>query len=207
MQEMSYAEARPMMETGDSLLWKSNGLIGRVISRFCRGVSHVGFVYEQDGIMLTLESTTMNHKLPDFYSKTPKSGMQCVSLSSKIAQYIADGGEVWWRHLEMERTPEFYRDFNTFRLKTSGVPYERNWIEWAASALRFFAPFSEDRSAMFCSEAKAAGSYDTGILRLDAAARRPSNSYSPGDWVPPDTLPLGREAKLGPMVRLTLPIR
>ena len=146
----TYELYRPQYNSGDVLICDGEGAISSFISFVSgRPGSHVAtLIRDAMDVVYVLESTTLNK-----YSR--KKGVQLNLFSDWIQHYR---GKVWWRSLEMKRTIETKTTLRLFVKKYRGRPYERNYLELAASVIDFggwlswLARNKENDKTIFCSE-------------------------------------------------------
>lgn len=176
---IDYAEARPMIQDYDLILFSGRSPISRLI-RLATGssYSHVGVAlwateeHGESGILLLLESTPINGSI-DHYTQTSRDGVQCVELSARIAGY---NGDVFWRQITGPRTPEMRRELLQVRKELSGLQYEKNVLEFIGAAWHTI-PNRDNREYLFCSEVAAFVERRGGLL-LDP---QPDNEMTPED--------------------------
>ena len=146
----TYEALRPKYCTGDILICSGVGVISSVIQLVSGGEgSHVAtLIRDAMDVVYVLESTTLNK-----FSR--KKGVQLNLFSEWIRYYR---GKVWWRSLDMGDTLEQRQQLRRFVAKYRNRPYERSFLELAASVIDFggwlswLAKNKEDDSSIFCSE-------------------------------------------------------
>lgn len=177
-----YEEIRPLLNTGDIVLFSGKGFISWLIKKVTQSPwSHIGLVLkstELDSILLW-ESTTLNN-IPNLENGRVTSGVQLSSLSERIRHYK---GTVGIRILEHRRTPEFISTILALKDEVRGRKYEQNKIKLIRSALDLFwwQRNRKDLNSIFCSELVAEAYQRLGLL--DAA--KVSSEYTPSDFGKP----------------------
>ena len=172
-----YEELRPLLKTGDIVLFQGKGLFSQVIRTFTRSggkrgkYTHVGMVIDPseissrlltkakrdalagDRVLLLAESTTMS-TVRDVETGKFTSGVQTALLSQRLATYK---GKVWVRRLNKRLTKPKLDAMMALRRELSGRAYERS--PWALFRAAIDWPFSKQRRdlrSLFCSEYDAA---------------------------------------------------
>lgn len=166
-----YEDVRPFLDDFDLLLWHGTTLGSRFI-QFGTGswCSHVSLVMREGGMVLNFESTTES-KTPDWFTHRPRSGSQVNALSDRLAKYH---GRVYVRRLAGSRTAQQRDRLRELRRQTSGLAYERKWLEWLGAGTVLISNH-EDREYLFCSELVAWILDECGII----VRNRSSNEYAP----------------------------
>ncbi|MCA9729969.1 MAG: hypothetical protein KC729_19955, partial [Candidatus Eisenbacteria bacterium] len=157
----------------DLLLWHGTTLASRFI-QFGTGswCSHVSLVMREpaSGMVLNFESTTES-KTPDWFTRRPRSGSQVNALSERLSRYP---GRVYVRRFAGSRTEEQRARLRELRRQSSGLAYERKWLEWLGAGTVLISNH-EDREYLFCSELVAWVLGECGII----TRTRSSNEYAP----------------------------
>ena len=198
----SYESIRPLLKTGDLVLFSGKGGISEGIKWFTGSRwSHIGVVMrlpDQFDAVLLWESTTLG-TAADVFSGRIEKGVMLVPLSARLRNYR---GEVAVRMLSVQDRSPVIRAASVVREKYKRTPYERNYWELFRSAYDgLFGQNRRDTSSLFCSEAVAELYQAAALLPGDP----PSNEYTPEDFA---RLQLdGRctfdpTAELGPVVML-----
>jgi len=169
-----YEEIRPLLQTGDKVLFAGKGLVSLVIRIVSRGpYSHIGMIVKLAGRLFVLESTSLRKGVK---------GVQLSLLSTRLAAY---DGKVWIRRLYgIERVGLIVNTKETvdeltecFLREHRGKEYERSLFELALAALP--GRNKTDLSSLFCSELVAEWDIAAGVL---PSCKRPSNEYTPNDY-------------------------
>lgn len=173
-----YEEVRPLLATGDLLLFGGKSTLCRRIQRLTRSPwSHVGLILKIEALDLVLlwEASGVGDMVDlDTGKKAP--GVRLIALSEWIARY---GEEIALRRLLVERTPEMLAALAAFRREMRGRPYEQNRLElFRASYDGPLGGNHEDLSSLFCSELVAASYQRMGLL----PSTPPANEYTPKDF-------------------------
>lgn len=177
-----YKEIRPLLKTGDIVLFRGRGIISGLILLFCRlcnrfkGVkfSHIGMVVIDAGRIMLFESTTL---FPTGIHIGLK-GVQLNPLSERLQTYK---GKVFIRHLKYERDEFFQKVISGSLVELLGRPYEESLIELmgaAAEVVNLFDGHKSDLSSIFCSELVSEIFKRMGFLSQSI----PPNEYSPSDY-------------------------
>lgn len=173
-----YSDVRHMLKTGDLVFFSGEGFVSNLIKIVTRSQwSHVGMVVRLDELdsVLLWESTTLSNA--EDIDGTYKHGVQLVSLSDRINLYR---GEVAYRLIDFDRTPEQLSALGALRAELKDRPYERSLSELVESAFDWFGPENTpDLSSCFCSEIVAAALQKIGLL----SSVKPSNEFTPSDLV------------------------
>jgi len=163
-----YEEIRPLLQTGDKVLFAGKGMVSLVIRVVSRGpYSHIGMIVKQNGRVFVVESTSLRKGVK---------GVQLSLLSTRLAAY---NGRVWIRRLYGSDLSVFHVDTltKTFLGEHRGKKYERSLWQLALSALP--GRNRTDLSSLFCSELVAEWDIAAGVL---PSCKRPSNEYTPNDY-------------------------
>ncbi len=173
---MKYAEIRPILATGDLILFSGRSAISTAVKIASRSkYSHVGMVIREAQYVLCWESTTLTD-VTDHEDGVAKSGVQVVNFSKHIAGY---NGEIAIRHILEPLAERELKLLAIIRHELKDVPYERDILELLLSV--YDGPFGEntpDLSSIFCLELIA--EYLKRIGRLPG--RKPANEYSLRDF-------------------------
>ena len=199
MNKMRYDQMRPLLQTGDIVLFSGKGPISTGI-KFATGSkwSHVGMVFvlpEYDFVCIW-ESTTLS-SITDLDTNKAKKGVQLVPLRERVNQYQ---GEIAVRKLQgVDLNAVALNRLNQLRKELSARPYEQNKIELIKSA--YDGPLGLNQaclSSLFCSELVAEAYQRLGLIDEFS----PSNEYTPADFSKSSVSLL--RGSLGPAVTLTL---
>lgn len=129
MRANKYKEIRPLLQSGDIVLFRGRGVISGLILLFCRlfsrfkkvQFSHIGMIVVDAGRVMLFESTTL------YGGK----GVQLKPLSEVLQIYK---GGVFVRRLICERDERFYEILFKSVTELLGRPYEKNIIELMGAA-------------------------------------------------------------------------
>lgn len=192
----AYDAIRGKLDTGDIVLFSGFSRFSRVIQVVTRcQYSHIGMVVKSTDLdtLLLWESTTLT-SIPDMETGRAVKGVQIHQLSNRVFGYV---GLVAVRRLSKSPTLAQRKKLNEFRAEVKGRPYEQSLIELAKAALDIFSPDQEDEnlSSLFCSELVAEAYQRMGILKEN----KPSNEYTPSDFVKGSTMGGDLNVKLGPI--------
>jgi len=174
-----YEEIRPLLNTGDIVLFSGKSFISWLIKKITGSPwSHVGLVLKSQELdsILIWESTTLNN-IPNIENGRIAAGVQISSLSERIRHY---NGTVGIRLLEARRTPEFIRAMIDLKNEVRGYKYEQNKIKLIRSALDLFwwQKNRKDLRSIFCSELVAEAYQRVGLLDTNKV----SSEYTPSDF-------------------------
>lgn len=181
-----YKKIRPLLQTGDVVLFRGRGIISGLILLFCRlfnrfkGVkfSHIGMVVVDSGRVMIFESTTLfgcDSTYPNPLSGSD--GVQLNPLSERLQTYK---GKVFIRQLICERGRFFEQTISDSLVELLGRPYEKSLIELmgaAAEIINLFDGHKSDLSTIFCSEL---------ISEIFKRQRFLSQSIPPNEYNPSD---------------------
>jgi hypothetical protein len=189
---MKYKEIRPLLKTGDLILFRGKGFISNLIQLVTLSEwSHVGLVLtlrEYDFVVLW-ESTTLSTE-KDLKTKKLRKGVQLCQLSSKLANYRGSFA-VKRLNIPVEWAEHKLVDL---RLRLNNRDYERSYNELFKAAYDWWGGKNkEDLSSVFCSELVVEAYKELGLL-----GDVQSNEYTPAD--------LGRLTKLKGGYYLSAPI-
>ncbi len=175
-EQMKYSEIRPILATGDLILFSGRSAISTAIKIASRSkYSHAGMVIREGQYVLCWESTTLTD-VTDHEDGIVKSGVQVVNFSKHIAGY---NGKIAIRHVLKPLTTQALLILADTRHELKDVPYEKDMLELLLSI--YDGPFGEntpDLSSIFCLELIA--EYHKRIGRLKG--RKPANEYSLRDF-------------------------
>lgn len=178
MKTQTYTTLRPVLKTGDIVLFAGKGGISDWIKWFSGSTwSHVGMIVRSDewDMLLLWESTTLT-TLADVESGQCIRGVQLVPFGERLRQYK---GDVAVRLLSRFVTDPMRLLLREFRREVRGRPYERRYFELLKAA--YDGPFggnTEDLSSLFCSELVAEAYQRMGLLSEEQA----SNEFTPRDF-------------------------
>jgi len=132
----TYYKHRPMMQTGDLLLWKSRSVIGWLIRLFSSGnVNHAGLVLCLDEFAhLTDRRWTLEALEP---------GIVLSLISRRFEKY---DGSAWWYPLKGEYN-SCRHDLGEWAIEKVGTPYD-----YGSLFKNALGRVSADASKFFCSE-------------------------------------------------------
>lgn len=198
----AYHDLRPLLRTGDLVLFSGVGRVSRWIQLLTRSPwSHVGLIIQLAAIDMVLlwESTTLAD-VPDLDAGRPVRGVQLVGLRERLATYR---GRVAVRRLAPPLTLGQRRKLGRFRSLVTGRPYEQRRVALFKSA--WDGPLGDNRddlSSLFCSELVAAAYQAIGLLPTEADGGLPASEYTPADFAQdaPRPLQLLNGAGLGPEI-------
>ena len=172
----TYKEIRPMLKTGDIILFSGKGLVSGMIKWFTGSKwSHVGVVVvdKEWDMVLLWESTTLS-KIKTIHGNV-KQGVAIRPLSERINEY----DEVAVRHLEEPLTSDQEVILSELRAELKGRNYEEDKVELFKSAYDFIGGHNEeDLSSVFCSELVAEYLQRVGFLGGGFS----SNEFTPADF-------------------------
>jgi len=171
MVKIGYSLIRPLLETGDIVLFSGKSWLSGLIRFLTSGkISHVGIVVRDEftSQVLILES----------YVSKAANGVQLSPLGLRIKEYR---GEVYVRQLRTERTEKMTRQLQKWIKDFRGTSYEQGvggFIEMLASTFDFW-PFNNktNEAHFFCSELVA-----TIYLMWGLLGQGPANEYTPRDF-------------------------
>ncbi len=169
---MSYQEIRPLLQTGDIVLFSGVRLFSRLIKIVTRSMwSHIAMIVRDDkDNVLCWESSggkgVVEHSFADEYK-----------FSEQIRRSTAAGEVVAIRQLFLERSKGMLDAYFSFRDEAKGRPYERDKIEFL-NAILGVELVAEDLSSLFCSELIAETYKRMGLLDPSIS----SNKYAPKDF-------------------------
>ena len=152
-----YLSVRPMMQTGDLLLWRSGSLLGRLIRWFSKSdVNHAGIV-----IRFTEYDTERVYTL-----EALEHGFVLRALSERLLNH---NGKAYWVPLVPDCDP-LRHAMGRFGLQFVGTQYDYKDLFVQAVKRAHLNP-----DALFCSEAVAAIWHKAGIPRQSKYAPRPGD--------------------------------
>jgi len=180
MKVMNYSQIRPVLDTGDLVLFSTPGLISGIIRAVSRSMwSHVGMIVRarvHDVELLLLWESTMMSPVRDVFAGKVLNGIQLVPLSVRLA--VCEGITAV-RRLRNPLINNKVAELTALRDEVRGRPYERNIGElFKAGWDGPFGANKEDFSSLFCSEAVAMACKAVGL----APAGTVSNELTPGDF-------------------------
>ncbi|MCB1885938.1 MAG: hypothetical protein KDG89_18480 [Geminicoccaceae bacterium] len=195
-----YEAVRPLLKTGDLVLFAGRGGVSAWIRWFTRSPwTHIGMVVRQEPMdsLFVWESTTLS-TAKDVSSGALRRGVQLAGLRERILAY---DGEIAVRRLSRGLGRRRLARLGVLRNQFAGRPYEESKLELLKAAADILLPENrEDLTSLFCSELVAEAYQTMGLLD----ERKPSNEYVPGDFAA-DRLPrlrggfvLGAEEMVGP---------
>lgn len=197
---LTYAEIRDSLKTGDLLLFSGKGTISDLIKHITSAKwSHIGMVVRvpEFEMVLCWESTTLSN-VEDVTTGKATRGVQLVALRDRLRTY---DGEVCARHLVEPITNGALAALGKFRSEVCGRPYEESKLELLRSAWDGWGGANtEDLSSLFCSELVGEAYQRMGLIDESV----PSNEFTPADFragAQIDTLLLGKNV-LGPEVSI-----
>ena len=196
-------ELRDHLKTGDLVLFSGRSAMSGAIKLLSGGKwSHVGMVVrppDPGGGVFLWESTVLCD-VPDAETQRSVKGVQLVPLAERVRRY---NGEINWRALTREVTPEMLSGLGRCRARLAGAPYETSELEmllaaydWVAGASR-----SEALESVYCAELVAEAYQAMGLLP-EYPDGLPSNEYTPFDFSADASLRLLLGYELGPEVEL-----
>lgn len=201
MRANKYKEIRPLLQSGDIVLFRGRGVISGLILLFCRlfsrfkkvQFSHIGMIVVDAGRVMLFESTTL------YGGK----GVQLKPLSEVLQIYK---GGVFVRRLICERDERFYEILSKSVTELLGRPYEKNIIELmgaAAGIVQVFDGHKSNLSSVFCSELVSEILKREGFLSQSI----PPNEYSPDEYdvdgkVDEELYFSEKEVRLGKVLRI-----
>jgi len=154
-----YEKSRPLMQTGDCILWKSRSAIGWLIRMFSRGeFNHAGLVVRPDdvgcfsGRRFTLEALG--------------SGIVLRLLSERLRNFK---GEAWLYPLR-EGFSAFRPKILDWAMAQEGTPYDYDSL-----FKQMFGKVSVDMKEYFCSEFVYAAWLNAGMAVHEKKAPRPGD--------------------------------
>ena len=179
MKKVKYKDARDKLDNYDIVEFIGKGFPSNLLS-WLFGKSHIAIVikYPEYDTVLLFESTSLD-SVEDFFTKKKHSGVQTVSLSSRIKTY---NGTVIIRRLECERTPEMVKALHDFRKETEGklyeIPKKGKWFQKTLGLFQMIRSITfinrrKDLSRLYCIE-QVAESFQRGKLISNKQA---SNKY------------------------------
>ena len=173
----AYKKIRPLLQSGDIVLFRGRGIISGLILLFCSlcsrrfkrtKYSHIGMIVVDAGRVMIFESTTL------FGSD----GVQLNPLSERLQTYK---GKVFVRRLICERDERFCGILSRLVSELLGRPYEKDLVELMGAASKIahlFNGHKSDLSSVFCSELVSEIFKREGFLSQSI----PPNEYSPEDY-------------------------
>ncbi len=126
------------LDTGDIILFKGEFWYSKLIEYFGRSqYSHVGFVLRDPPFLDTkglylLHSS--NEAFPDFEDKTTKFGVRIDKLED-IIKYDGKNCKIYSRHINFERTEEFYKNLTDIHSQIHNKPYDIKLQDWIIAKL------------------------------------------------------------------------
>ena len=173
-----YEAVRPLLKTGDLVLFAGQGGVSAWIRWFTRSPwTHIGMVVRQERMdsVFVWESTTLS-TIKDISSGALRQGVQLAGLRERVLAY---DGRIAVRRLSRGLGPRRLARLGALRSRLAGRPYERNRLELLKAAADVLLPENrEDLTSLFCSELVAEAYQTMGLLD----ERKPSNEYVPGDF-------------------------
>jgi len=198
----NYDQLRPRICTGSIVLFSGDGPVSNLI-KMGQGMAghshdtsmwtHVGITY-RDPItqtLLLLESTTLSEG-DDIMTGTKRSGVQLVSMSTRVAQY---NGHVAVRIPAAPPSGAQVLAMADRMIQLKGLPYERSKLDLVAAVFDRFNEGDdlEDLSSLFCSELVAEILQAMGWILEYHSDTAPSKRFSffwpPVAWRHPDVRP------------------
>lgn len=168
-----YEDERPLIRSGDILLWSDTpGIVSKVIQRATGSrYSHTGLILRtrKEGVLFTFESTSQN---------LWKQGVQINLLSDRVYQ---TKGKLFVRQLNKPLSEEQEDLLWSLRGKYMGRPYEASLVDLGLAAIgaHKWSGGTGDTS-IFCSELNAIILQELDIMSI---IRDPA-SYVPFDFSP-----------------------
>jgi len=185
MQKMTYEQIRPILRTGDIVLFAGTGIISTLIKWFCRLFgkdhkgkwTHIGMIITDGGRVLLFESTILDGK----------NGVQLNAFGKRLADYKKATVAIRWLYCEGDtercgnKNPQFLMDVYRFVYEMLGRPYEKNLVEMmgaTAEIIHVFDGHKQGLRSLFCSELICEFWRRVGFLPEWV----PSNEFSPQDF-------------------------
>lgn len=173
--EATYDTLRPLLRTGDVVLFRGKGRVSRWIRWWCsilRGLkvtwaSHVGVVVIDSGRLMLFESTSIRGGVK---------GVRLIPLSDALAEY---DGDIRVRRLMIARDTIFERQVKNFVTEKIGRPYEKSLLELMRSAWTIDRNKENTPDSLFCSELVALLYQRVGLLPWPNPS---ANNYTPEDF-------------------------
>ena len=161
-------------ETGDLILYSSNGWISYFIEYFTSSkFSHISMIVKDPTYinptltgLYVLESGYESQKDPEDHKI--KYGVQLTPLDEVINQY-KDGsnGKLYFRKLNCLRSNQFYKSFSQIHKKIHNKPYDLNILDWLKADLKIYIGNERKTNEFWCSALIAFVYNQLGFLNKD----------------------------------------
>ena len=198
---LSLPDATALTRTGDLWLFRGSSAADQAIRTLTNApVNHVGMAVVLADLPPLLWHAELGQSLPDVWTGTHHRGVQLHDLADAVTVWHDRYGQQGWlRQLDHDTTPEVEAAVLRTIARLDGVafPSTAGLIgRWARGRVRRSAP----AGTTYCAEVVAETYVAMGLL----PDGRPANSYDPGSFWSGDLLRLGRGARLGDEIPVTV---
>lgn len=162
-----YYKFRPLMQSGDGLLYRGDGVIATMIAACSKGFSHVGMISRLE------QHEYMEDRIWTIEAVAPY--VRLTRLSNVLAGY---NGEVWW--LPLKPSYEKYRE----KLEGWALAREGTKYDFGSIVKSICGRVSADLAELYCSELLFMDFRELGLIPWKEKSDRPGDIPAWQTWLP-----------------------